>query len=277
MRRDLRRQVEVGQRVAVEHQEAFVEHVLGELQRAAGAKGSRFLQVAQPHAGGRAVAEHGAHPGGEMPAGHDDVVDAVHAQPVEHERDERPVDQGDDRLRHRGGQRPQPRPLASREDQRLHQPCPPRPIPSYTRPAARTTAGSYRLRPSTSSSPRIEAFSAARSRSANSGHSVTSTTASAPSTAPAALSEKRTPRISLRASPSATGSYARTRAPAACSREESTSEEASRMSSVFGLNASPSSAISLSTSRPRCFSSLAITRRFCSSLTSMTELSSWKW
>ena len=49
------------------------------------------------------------------------------------------------------------------------------------------------------------------------------------------------------------------------------------MSSVLGLNASPSSAISRSTSLPRCFSSLAITRRFWSSLTSMTEFSSWKW
>ena len=49
------------------------------------------------------------------------------------------------------------------------------------------------------------------------------------------------------------------------------------MSSVLGLNASPSSPISLPTSVPRCFSSFDITRRFCSSLTSMTALSSWKW
>ena len=49
------------------------------------------------------------------------------------------------------------------------------------------------------------------------------------------------------------------------------------MSSVFGLNARPSSAISLPTSEPRCFCSLAITRRFCSSLTSITEFRSWKW
>ena len=134
-----------------------------------------------------------------------------------------------------------------------------------------------KLRPSTNSDPRIDAATAPRSSAWNSGHSVTSTTASAPATASAALGENSTPRISLRASASATGSYARTRAPAPCSREESTSEDASRMSSVFGLNASPSSAISLPTSGPRCFCSFAITRRFCSSLTSITALSSWKW
>ena len=49
------------------------------------------------------------------------------------------------------------------------------------------------------------------------------------------------------------------------------------MSSVFGLKARPSSATSLPTSDPRCFWSLDMTRRFCSSLTSITALSSWKW
>ena len=49
------------------------------------------------------------------------------------------------------------------------------------------------------------------------------------------------------------------------------------MSSVFGLNARPSKAIRLPTSEPRCLVSFPITRRFCSSLTSMTELRSWKW
>ena len=50
------------------------------------------------------------------------------------------------------------------------------------------------------------------------------------------------------------------------------------MSSVFGLKASPSSAdLLVRPASPRCFCSLAITRRFCSSLTSITEFSSWKW
>jgi hypothetical protein len=49
------------------------------------------------------------------------------------------------------------------------------------------------------------------------------------------------------------------------------------MSSVFALNASPSSVTVVPTSDPRCFCSFAITRRFWSSLTSMTAVSSWKW
>ena len=49
------------------------------------------------------------------------------------------------------------------------------------------------------------------------------------------------------------------------------------MSSVFALKASPSSVTRLPTSDPRCFWSLPITRRFCSSLTSITAVSSWKW
>ena len=40
-------------------------------------KRSRLLQVAQPHADRRAVAEHVAHAVGQVPAGHHDVVDAV--------------------------------------------------------------------------------------------------------------------------------------------------------------------------------------------------------
>ena len=49
------------------------------------------------------------------------------------------------------------------------------------------------------------------------------------------------------------------------------------MSSVSGLNASPSMPTRSPASSPRCSFSLPTTRRFCSSLTSMTALSSWKW
>ena len=119
--RDLGAEVDVGEDVAVEHEEAVVEQRLGELQRAAGAERLGLLDVAQAHAERRAVAEHVAHAGGHVPAGHDDVVDAVAAQPVEHEGDERPVDERDDRLGHGGGQRPQPRALAAGQDERLHQ------------------------------------------------------------------------------------------------------------------------------------------------------------
>ena len=77
--------------------------------------------------------------------------------------------------------------------------------------------------------------------------------------------------------PSATGSQARTSAPSASRRLASTIDGASRMSSVSGLNASPSSATFLPRSAPRCRLSFAITRRFCSSFTSITADSSWKW
>jgi len=107
------------------------------------------------------------------------------------------------------------------------------------------------------------------------GHSVTITAASAPVTVSSGESQNVTPwRMSLA---SATGSHARTSAPSASSRDASTIEGASRMSSVFGLNASPRSATVFPRSDPRCFLSLLITRRFCSSLTSITAFSSWKW
>ena len=68
----------------------------------------------------------------------------------------------------------------------------------------------------------------------------------------------------------ATGSQARTSAPSASRRYAITRLGASRMSSVFGLNASPSSATFLPRSGPRCFCSFCTTRRFCSSFTSHT-------
>ena len=75
------------------------------------------------------IAQHAPHPVGQVPAGHHDVVDAVRAQPVEHERDERPVDERHDGLWHGRGERPQPRPLAADENHSLHQ-SPPLPTPS---------------------------------------------------------------------------------------------------------------------------------------------------
>jgi hypothetical protein len=120
MQRELRGHVEVGQHVAVEHHEALVEQRLGELQRAAGAERLRLLDIAQADPVTAAVAEHVAHAGREEPARHDHVVDAVPAQPVEHEGDEGPVDKRHDGLGHGGGQGPQARALAAGEDQSLH-------------------------------------------------------------------------------------------------------------------------------------------------------------
>ncbi len=117
---DLGGQVDVGEHVAVEHQEAFVEHRLGELQRAGGAARVGLLDEAQADPEPGAVAEHVANAGGEEAAGHDDVLDAVHTQPFEHVRDEGPVDQRHDGLRDRRGQRPQAGALAADEDHGLH-------------------------------------------------------------------------------------------------------------------------------------------------------------
>ena len=117
---DLGGEVEVGQDVAVEHQEALVEEVLGVLQRAGGSARLGLLDEAQPQPVLRAVAEHVAHGGGQEAARHDDVVDAVAGQPLEHVGDERAVDERDDGLGDGRGQRPQARPLAADEDHRLH-------------------------------------------------------------------------------------------------------------------------------------------------------------
>ena len=132
---DLRAQVDVREHVAVEHQEALVEHRLGELQRAGRAARVGLLDEAQADPQPGAVAEHVAHARREKAAGHDHVVDPVLAQPLEHERDERPVDQRHDGLGHGRGQRAQPRALAADEDHGLHQPPRraarlPRPTPS---------------------------------------------------------------------------------------------------------------------------------------------------
>ena len=78
-----------------------------------------LLDEAQPQPEVGAVAEHLAHAVGEEAAGHDHVLDAVPAQPLEHEGDERPVDELDDRLGDVRGQRAQARAFAADEDHRL--------------------------------------------------------------------------------------------------------------------------------------------------------------
>src|SRR5215208_4217464 len=151
-----------------------------------------------------------------------------------------------------------------------------RPIPSYTNPSARTAPGSSRLRPSMISGFAIAARTSSRARWRRSSHSVTITAASAPSTASSTDSTTSTPRGRFPGSRT-TGSHARTTAPSASSRDASTIDGASRISSVFGLKARPSSATFFPRRGPRCFVSFPITRRFCSSFTSITAESSWKW
>src|SRR5205814_2823424 len=106
-----------------------------------------------------------------------------------------------------------------------------RPIPSYVKPAARAASGSSRLRPSTIRGRSIASRVSSERIERNSPHSVTITAASAPCIASLALAQSVTP---CRRSPGpANGSYARTSAPSASSRDASTTDGASRMSAVF--------------------------------------------
>ncbi len=130
-------EVEVGEHVAVEQQEALVEHRLGELQRPRRAARVGLLDEAQADPEPRAVAQHVAHRGGEEAAGHDHVLDAVRAQPFDHVHDERPVHERHERLGHGGGQRAQTGALAADEDHGLHydrSPCADTPAPSEGAP-----------------------------------------------------------------------------------------------------------------------------------------------
>jgi hypothetical protein len=117
---DLGGEVEVGEDVAVEHEEALLQEVLRVLERACRAARLGLLDEAQAQPVLRAVAEHVAHGGGQEAARHDDVVDPVAAQPLEHVGDERAVDERYDGLGDRRGQRPKARPLAPDQDHRLH-------------------------------------------------------------------------------------------------------------------------------------------------------------
>src|SRR6266511_1996143 len=196
----------------------------------------------------------------------------------------------DERLRAPCRRAAEPLGLAAREDQRFHYAfgarwrsrCgdsgrtsvgePARPTPSYAKPAARVSSGSSMFRPSTISGCFIALRTSSLTTSLSSGHSVTITAASAPATASNGDEHSCTPWICGLA----TGSHARTVAPSAINRAASTSDGASRMSSVLGLKASPSSAIVLPRSLPRCFCSFWTTRRFWSSLTAITAFSSWE-
>jgi hypothetical protein len=116
----LRGDVDVGQHVAVEHQEAVLEQVLGVLQRAGRAARLGLDDVAQAQAERLALAEGLADLRRLEAAAQDDVVDPVPAQPFEHVHQERPVDERDDRLGLPRRQRPQARALPTDEDHRLH-------------------------------------------------------------------------------------------------------------------------------------------------------------
>ena len=118
-------QVEIGEDVAVEGQEAVVESVGelggGEPDRAGRAQRLRLGDVADPDAGTLLLAgECLAQDIGQEPTREDDLGDAVGGQPLDRVGEQRPVDQGEGRLRDSLCQRPEPRSLPTDEDDRLH-------------------------------------------------------------------------------------------------------------------------------------------------------------
>ena len=279
--RDLGGQVHVGQHVAVEHQEALVEQRLGVLERAAGAERPRLLDVAQPDAEGRAVAEHVAHAAGQVAARHDDVVDAVAAQPVEHEADERAVDERDHRLGHRAGQRPQARALAARQDQRLHHEPPLRDGPADAlvgEPGRADRVGVEEVAAVDHEPAAHRAGDLARSR----GRRTRATRSPArPRPRPATASARRRLEVDaldqlarLLLGDRVVGPHAR-----AGGVQPRGQHERRRLAHVVGvrLEREPEQGDLLArpASRGAC-GACAITRRFWSSLTSMTEFRSWK-
>ena len=133
-------------------------------------------------------------------------------------------------------------------------------MPSNVKPSRRSSrAGSSALRPSMSDRRAHRSCTAPPSRGRRStAHSVTSTAASAPATAASALSHRSTPVQAVgRRSVDDRVVGVTTSAPSASRRAASTRLDASRMSSVSGLKARPSSATRLPSSVPEVLLELA--------------------
>ena len=166
----------------------------------------------------------------------------------------------DERLRPPAGGVAEPLGLAAAEDDRLHLDargrartsrgrrarsagrCPRRRSRPRARPPGRAGCGRRRSAgsPSPRASPRARGPSARPTRSRSPPR---------PRPRPPRAPRRRSRRPPAASPPSATGSQPRTSAPSASRRPASTIDGASRMSSVFGLNASPSSATFLPAER----------------------------
>ena len=105
MRAQQRAQVEVGEDVAVKGEKAVLELVAelvgGEADRAGGAERLGLDCIADPQPcalflAGQRLAQHV----GQEAAGEDDLAHPVRGEPLDHVGEERPVDQGQGRLRH---------------------------------------------------------------------------------------------------------------------------------------------------------------------------------
>ena len=116
---------------------------------------------------------------------------------------------------------------------------------------------------------------AAQSSAASCGHSVTITAASAPAQPPRAVSRRLDAVQQRRGRRRRDPRRARRRPRRAAAGED----EARRLAHVVRvrLEREPEQRDRLPRSEPRCCWSFPITRRFCSSFTSITAFSSWKW
>ena len=120
-----RREVEVGEDVAVEGEEAVLEAVAervgGEADRPGGAERLGLGDVGDLHPGPLLlVAQRLAQDVGQEAAGEHDLGHPVGGEPLDRVGEEGAVDQRHRRLRHVAGQRPQARSLAADQDNRLH-------------------------------------------------------------------------------------------------------------------------------------------------------------
>ena len=114
-------EVDVGEAVAVEDEHPLVEdtRVRREPQRPGRAERLVLDDVSEAHAG-IDVAENALYVVRAVAAREQHVVDAVAAQPVEHEAEEGATGQWDDRLRQREREWPQAGALSARQHQGLH-------------------------------------------------------------------------------------------------------------------------------------------------------------
>ena len=119
MERDQGAEVEVGEHVAVAHDQSLVDALGGEADAAGGAE--RLGLDDEPHLQSPgAVGEVTGEGVGQVAERQHHLVDAVGRQPVELALDEREVDDRQQRLRRRVGERTQPGALAADEDDGLH-------------------------------------------------------------------------------------------------------------------------------------------------------------
>jgi hypothetical protein len=121
VQRDHRREVDLRQHVAVEHDHRFAQRLAGIAHRAGGAERRRLDDVADREPAVAAVAEDLLDPPRLVIQAEDDFVDLGHLlEQVELIVKERPVEDRDDRLRCVNRQRAQPRAFSPREQYRLH-------------------------------------------------------------------------------------------------------------------------------------------------------------